>query len=111
MATMRAPTNRRRARQGSPCFASRLQGNWTRNIQEKFDVKIPFPIIEDIKMDVAHAYGMVHPGGPPRSGAHAATEKEITMLQNVGSVFCPAYLPFGLSTCAARTSTTSCGGA
>ena len=35
---------------------------WTRNIKEKFGVTIPFPIIEDIKMDVARAYGMVHPG-------------------------------------------------
>ncbi len=35
---------------------------WTRNIQEKFGVTIPFPIIEDIKMEVASAYGMVHPG-------------------------------------------------
>ncbi len=35
---------------------------WTRNIQEKFDAQIPFPIIEYIKMKVARAYGMVHPG-------------------------------------------------
>ena len=35
---------------------------WTRNIQEKFGVHIPFPIIEYIKMDVARAYGMAHPG-------------------------------------------------
>lgn len=35
---------------------------WTRNIQEKFGVHIPFPIIEDIKMEVTHAYGMVHHG-------------------------------------------------
>lgn len=26
---------------------------WVRNIKEKFGVSIPFPIIEDIKMDVA----------------------------------------------------------
>jgi peroxiredoxin (alkyl hydroperoxide reductase subunit C) len=32
---------------------------WVRNIKEKFGVEIPFPIIEDIKMDVARAYGMV----------------------------------------------------
>ena len=36
---------------------------WVRNIKEKFGVEIPFPIIEDIKMDVARAYGMVHPQG------------------------------------------------
>jgi len=35
---------------------------WVRNIKEKFDVDVPFPIIEDIKMEVAMAYGMIHPG-------------------------------------------------
>ena len=44
---------------------------WTRNIQEKFGVQIPFPIIEDIKMDVAHAYGMVHPGAADTQAVRA----------------------------------------
>jgi peroxiredoxin (alkyl hydroperoxide reductase subunit C) len=44
---------------------------WTRNIQEKFSVKIPFPIIEDIKMEVAHAYGMVHPGAADTQAVRA----------------------------------------
>jgi peroxiredoxin (alkyl hydroperoxide reductase subunit C) len=35
---------------------------WVRNIKEKFGVDIPFPIIEDISMQVANAYGMVQPG-------------------------------------------------
>lgn len=35
---------------------------WMRTIEEKFGVKIPFPIIDDLSMNVAHAYGMVHPG-------------------------------------------------
>ena len=34
---------------------------WVRNIKEKFGVEIPFPIIADLKMDVAKKYGMVHP--------------------------------------------------
>lgn len=34
---------------------------WMRNIKEKFGVEIPFPIIADLKMDVAKAYGMIHP--------------------------------------------------
>ena len=45
---------------------------WTRNIQEKFGIKIPFPIIEDIKMDVARAYGMVHPGASDTQAVRAA---------------------------------------
>ncbi len=36
--------------------------SWKRNIQEKFGVTIPFPIIEDLSMHVAHLYGMIHPG-------------------------------------------------
>ena len=30
---------------------------WVRNIQEKFGVAIPFPIIADVSMQVANAYG------------------------------------------------------
>ncbi len=33
---------------------------WKRNIQEKFGIKIPFPIIADIDMKVAKTYGMIH---------------------------------------------------
>jgi len=35
---------------------------WVRNIKEKFGIDIPFPVIADLKMDVAKKYGMVHPG-------------------------------------------------
>ena len=44
---------------------------WTQNIQEKFGVTISFPIIEDIKMDVARAYGMVHPGAADTQAVRA----------------------------------------
>lgn len=33
---------------------------WVKDIEERFDVKITFPIIEDISMSVARAYGMIH---------------------------------------------------
>jgi peroxiredoxin 2/4 len=32
------------------------------NAYEKFGVEVPFPIIEDLSMKVAHAYGMIQPG-------------------------------------------------
>ena len=38
---------------------------------EKFDVEIPFPIIEDISMKVATAYGMVHPGASDTQAVRA----------------------------------------
>ncbi len=44
---------------------------WTRNIKEKFGVEIPFPIIEDLKMDVARSYGMIHPGAGDTSAVRA----------------------------------------
>lgn len=44
---------------------------WIRNIKEKFDVEIPFPIIADLKMDVARAYGMIHPGAADTSAVRA----------------------------------------
>jgi peroxiredoxin (alkyl hydroperoxide reductase subunit C) len=44
---------------------------WMRNIKEKFGVDIPFPIIADLKMDVARAYGMIHPGAADTSAVRA----------------------------------------
>ncbi|MGX7058468.1 peroxiredoxin [Vagococcus humatus] len=35
---------------------------WVRNIEKNFDVKITFPVIADITMDVANKYGMIMPG-------------------------------------------------
>jgi peroxiredoxin (alkyl hydroperoxide reductase subunit C) len=34
---------------------------WARNIHQQFGVEIPFPIAEDPGLQVARAYGMVHP--------------------------------------------------
>jgi len=34
---------------------------WIRGIRERFGVAITFPIIEDLSMGVARAYGMIHP--------------------------------------------------
>ena len=44
---------------------------WVRNIREKFGVEIPFPIIEDLSMKVAHAYGMIQPGASDTSAVRA----------------------------------------
>jgi peroxiredoxin (alkyl hydroperoxide reductase subunit C) len=35
---------------------------WMRNIEEKFGVPIPFPVIADLNKEVATLYGMVMPG-------------------------------------------------
>ncbi|HHH44049.1 MAG TPA: peroxiredoxin [Gammaproteobacteria bacterium] len=44
---------------------------WIRNIKEKFDVDIPFPIIADLDMKVARSYGMIHPGAADTSAVRA----------------------------------------
>jgi peroxiredoxin (alkyl hydroperoxide reductase subunit C) len=44
---------------------------WVRNIKEKFGVTIPFPIIEDLSMQVAKSYGMVQPGASDTSAVRA----------------------------------------
>lgn len=33
---------------------------WVKDIESRFDVKITFPIVEDISMAVSRAYGMIH---------------------------------------------------
>lgn len=35
---------------------------WIRNIEERFGVKVPFPVIADLNKEVATRYGMVMPG-------------------------------------------------
>ncbi len=44
---------------------------WIRNIKEKFDIDIPFPIIADLDMKVAKSYGMIHPGAGDTSAVRA----------------------------------------
>lgn len=44
---------------------------WARTIEEKFGVAIPFPIIEDLSMRVANAYGMIQPGASDTSAVRA----------------------------------------
>ena len=44
---------------------------WVRNIEQHFGVKIPFPVIADLKMDVARLYGMVHPNASDTSAVRA----------------------------------------
>lgn len=34
---------------------------WVRFMEKEFGMKIPFPIIADLSMEVSHLYGMIHP--------------------------------------------------
>ncbi|MEW5421727.1 peroxiredoxin [Amorphus sp. 3PC139-8] len=44
---------------------------WMRAIKESFDVEIGFPIIADLDMKVAKAYGMIQPGASDTSAVRA----------------------------------------
>jgi len=44
---------------------------WVLNIEEKFGVKVEFPIIEDLSMKVAGDYGMIQPGASDTSAVRA----------------------------------------
>lgn len=44
---------------------------WIRTIKEKMGVDVPFPIIEDLSMDVARKYGMIHPAQSGTSAVRA----------------------------------------
>lgn len=44
---------------------------WVQNIKEKFGTEITFPIIDDLSMRVATAYGMIHPGASDTSAVRA----------------------------------------
>jgi len=44
---------------------------WVKSIKDNFDVEIPFPIIDDLDMKVAKAFGMIHPGASDTSAVRA----------------------------------------
>ena len=44
---------------------------WVRDIAENLGVEVPFPIIADLDMKVAHLYGMIHPGASATSAVRA----------------------------------------
>ena len=44
---------------------------WVRSIEDNFGIDIPFPIIEDVSMKVAHAYGMIQPDASDTSAVRS----------------------------------------
>jgi peroxiredoxin (alkyl hydroperoxide reductase subunit C) len=61
---------------------------WVRNMEEKFGVKIPFPIIADIDRRVATLYGMIHPGA-----TSTATVRCVFVIDDQGVVRAMIYYP------------------
>lgn len=61
---------------------------WTRNMEEKFGVKIPYPIIADLDTKVATAYGMLHPGA-----SSTATVRAVFVIDEKQTVRAMVYYP------------------
>ena len=61
---------------------------WARNMEQNFNCKIPFPIIADLDMKVATAYGMIHPGA-----ASTATVRAVFVIDDKGKLRTMIYYP------------------
>ena len=61
---------------------------WIRNIKEKFGVDIPFPIIDDLSMRIAHDYGMIQPGASDTS-----TVRATFVIDPAGKIRAMIYYP------------------
>ena len=61
---------------------------WARNIEEKMGVKVTFPIIADLDMKVAKAYGMIHPGE-----STTETSRAVFVIDDKGTLRAMIYYP------------------
>jgi peroxiredoxin (alkyl hydroperoxide reductase subunit C) len=61
---------------------------WVRNIEEKMGIKVPFPIIADLDMKVASAYGMIHPGA-----SDTATVRSVFFIDDKQNIRALVYYP------------------
>ena len=61
---------------------------WVRNVKEKMEVEIPFPIIADLDMKVATLYGMIHPGQ-----SSTATIRTVFFIDPEGIMRAMIYYP------------------
>lgn len=61
---------------------------WVQNIKEKLGVTVPFPIVADLDMKVAMAYGMIHPGA-----SDTATVRSVFVIDDKGMIRALIYYP------------------
>jgi peroxiredoxin (alkyl hydroperoxide reductase subunit C) len=64
---------------------------WVRNIKEKTGVEIPFPVIDDLSMDVAVKYNMIHP-----AQGHTSTVRTVFFIDPDGILRTMLYYPMTL---------------
>jgi peroxiredoxin (alkyl hydroperoxide reductase subunit C) len=61
---------------------------WVNSLREKMGVKVPFPIIADLDMKVAHLYGMIHQGY-----SSTATIRAVFFIDDKGILRAMIYYP------------------
>lgn len=61
---------------------------WIRNLEEKFKVKVQYPLIADLDMKVSHAYGMIHAGA-----SETATVRCVFVIDDKQIVRAMVYYP------------------
>ncbi|HEY8426106.1 MAG TPA: peroxiredoxin [Limnochordales bacterium] len=61
---------------------------WLRNIEQNFGVRIPFPVIADLDMEVAQLHGMIH----PKEGTTAAV-RAVFIIDDTQVVRAILYYP------------------
>lgn len=61
---------------------------WIREIQKYFGFKVEFPVIADLDMNVAHLYGMIHPGS-----GKTATVRTVFVIDDKGITRAIIYYP------------------
>ena len=61
---------------------------WVRNIEEKFGVSVPFPVIADLNMNVASKFGMIMPGE-----STTATSRCVFVIDPEGIMRAMIYYP------------------
>ncbi len=64
---------------------------WVKDIEARFDEKISFPIIEDISMAIAKAYGMIHHGS-----ATTAAVRSVFFIDPEGYVRAMIHYPMNV---------------
>ena len=61
---------------------------WVRNIEELFEIEIPFPVIADLGMEVANKYGMIQAGVSDTSAVRA-----VFIIDEQGTIRAIIYYP------------------
>ena len=64
---------------------------WVKDIEARFDVKVSFPIVEDISMAISRAYGMIH-----SSSETTAAVRSVFFIDPVGVIRALLHYPMNI---------------